>query len=474
MANILEYVKPMEFTTGQVLGRANLGVLRDNDDYFNAVSDRAIHVPAGQVTAWESDTISRVAWDGWHLKRADMDTLYYYAELSNDDAGHPTTLVGWYDYNDDFNDTQMFTRSTTGTSSGTVDLSSFPDGLYRVTFIMTRAGGDTGYDATATIRAPYTIYTGSESYTAGHTITDGNTSDVAHFNRWRDNDIYFNAITPSQIPSVGMATETTLTSTTLELFNGWDKFHPDHLRMGYRIYLDGFGAGDVVKIRYDADADVSTQTKNITVDETWEESTWDITDSGYTKGNWYRVRVTLESDANAGWRTGTCDYLYMTAASLDASYTVMDPFTVDQFVYGSTALQDTRLQLLTDNDASIYDRLTWGAANPGRMDFACFEPEFHGYNGGWFYGNYRFKRRGDTLYYRTKGAELVLADGTTESLTDHDGTSGDYNTLDLNTIDLPHGSLYWIRRVSYPDYHSGLTALTGQVTDETLEFAMEV
>ena len=145
---LLEYVKPLTFSTGQVLGRANLGVLRDNDDYFNALADRYIPVPAGQVTAWESDTVSRVAWDDWHLKRTDMDTLYYYAELANDDAGHPTTLTATYDYNDDVNDTQMFTRAATGTSSGTVDVSGFPNGLYRVTFIMTRGGGDTAFDAT--------------------------------------------------------------------------------------------------------------------------------------------------------------------------------------------------------------------------------------------------------------------------------------------------------------------------------------
>ena len=470
---ILEYVKPLEFTTGQVLGRANLGVLRDNDDFFNAMGDRYIPVPAGQVTAWESDTVSRVAWDGWHLKRTDMDTLYYYAELANDDGGHPTTLVGWYDYNDDFNDTQMFTRSTTGTSSGTVDLSSFPNGLYRVTFLMSRAGGDISYDATVKIRASYKVSTASESYTVGDTITDGNTSAATTFNKWRSNDIYFDAITPAQVASVGMGTETTLTNTTLEIFNGYDKFHPDHLRIYYRIYLDAYSGGDAVKIYYDADGDVTTQSTSITADAQWSESHWDITDHGYTKGNFYRVRVTLETDANGGWRTGTCDYLYVTGSSLDASYTVMDPFTVGQFVYGSTALQDTRLQLLTDNDASIYDRLSWGAAIPGRMDYACFEPEFHGYNGGWFYGNYRFKRRGDTLYYRTKGAELVFPDGSTESLTDYDG-SGDYNTLDLNTLDLPHGSLYWIRRVSYTDYHSGMTAITVQETDEVLEFAMEI
>ena len=465
----MEYTEPITFATGQVLGRVHLDVLRDNDDYFNAMADRYAPVPAGQVTAWESDTTSRIAWDGWHLKRSDMDTLYYYAELDNDNAGYPTTLTGWYDYNDDYNDTQMFTRSTDGTSSGTVDLSSFPNGLYRVTFIMTRGGGSVGYDATATIRAPYTIYTGSESYAAGPTFTDGIASAASHFNTLRSNDIYFNAITPSQVASVGMTHETTLTG-TLELFNGWDKWHPDHRRLYYRVYLDEYDTDNIV-IYYDADGVVTTQSTSIGT-EGWTSSYWDMTDHGYTKGDWYRVRVVLDPSANSGWRLGICDYLFVTAASLDASYTVMDPFTVGQFVYGSTALQDTRLQLLTDNDAAIYDRLTWGAANPGRMDFACFEPEFHGYNGGWWYGNYRFQRRGDTLYYRTQGAELVLPDGSTEGLDDYSG-SGDYNTLNLNSIDLPKGAMYWIRRVSYPSY-SSLSKPGGQITDETLEFAMEI
>lgn len=465
----LEYVKPPEFTTGQILGRASLGVLIDNDNFFNSVADRYIPIPAGQVTAWESDTVERIAWDGWHLKRTDMDTLYYYATLTNDDAGHPTTLTGWYDYNDDVNDTQMFTRNTTGTSSGTVDLSAFPNGLYRVTFIMTRAGGDTGYDATASIRAPYTIYTGALAYAAADTITDGNASTAANFNKWRSNDIYFNAIAPSQVASVGMVTETTGTD-TMELFNGWDKWHPDHARLYYRVYLDEFDA-DTITIYYDADNTVAVQSTSIGA-EGWTASSWDIPDGGFTKGNWYRVRVVLDPSANAGWRFGICDYLFITAASLDASYTVMDPLTVGQFVYGSTVGQDTRLQLLTSNDAAIYDRLSWGAANPGRMDFACFEPEFHGFAGSWFYGNYRLKRRGDLLYYRTKGAEILLPSGKTESLEDYDG-SGDYNILDLNTIDLPHGSLYMIRRASYPSY-TALSVGATQETDETLEFAMEL
>ena len=467
----MEYTQPITFATGQVLGRIHLDVLRDNDDYFNSIADRYIPVPAGQVTAWESDTVSRVAWDGWHLKRSDMDTLYYYAELDNDDGGHPTTLTGYYDYNDDFSQTTMFTRNTDGTSSGTVDLSSFPNGLYRVMFTMGRAGGDTGYDATATIRAPYTIYTGSESYTVGDTITDGNASAATTFNKWRSNDVYFNDITPAQVASVGMTTETTLDG-TLELFNGWDKWHPDHARLYYRVYMHAGNANDRIRIYYDADDIDGIQTTAIATSQSWTESHWDIPDGGFTKGNWYRVRVVLDPDTNA-WRLGICDYLFITAASLDASYTVMDPFTVGQFVYGDTVGQDTRLQLLTDNDAAIYDRLTWGAANPGRMDFACFEPEFHGYNGGWWYGNYRFQRRGDTLYYRTLGAELVLPDGSTEGLEDHNGSSGDYNTLNLDSINLPKGAMYEIRRVSYPVYWD-LSTPGSQLTDEVLEFAMEI
>jgi len=199
-----------------------------------------------------------------------------------------------------------------------------------------------------------------------------------------------------------------------------------------------------------------------------------MADNGYTKGDWYRVRVTLEADANDIWRLGALSYLYITAAALDGSYTVMDPFTVDQFVYGTTVGQDTRLALLTSNDASIYDRLTWGAAIPGRMDFACYEPEFVGFADYWYYGNYRLKRVGDTLYYRTKGAELLLPGGETESLQDHDDTSGDYNILDLNSINLPHGSHYSLRRVSYPAPEGLDVGAGAQITDETLEFAMEL
>jgi len=467
----LEYVKPSEFTTGQVLGRANLGVLVDNDNYFNALADRWITIPAGMVTKWESDIGTRIAWDGWHLKRTDMDTLYYWAKIDSDTpVAEPTTLVGWYDYNDDFNDTQMFSISGDDTASGTVDLSAFPDGLYRVTFIMTR---DVGWDdATATIRAPFTIYTGALSYTAGDTITDGNVSAATSFNKWRSNDIYFNAITPAQVASAGMYRNRSGIGET-EIWTGWDKFHPDHLRMFYLCWFEEEVPADTseIKIYYDADNDVAVQSTSFSA-AGWNQSHWDITDFGYTKAQFYKVKVTLDNTVGTGGRWASMDYLYMTASTLDASYTVMDPFTVDQFVYGSTAAQLTRLDYLTDNDASIRDRLTWGAVNPGRMDFACFEPEFHGYNGTWSYGNYRFRRRGDLLYYRTLGAELVLPDGTTEGLEDYSG-SGDYNILDLNTLNLPHGGQYSIRRCSYLTAQQ-MSYLPVQVTDETLEFAMEI
>ena len=85
-----------------------------------------------------------VAWDGWLLKRTGMDTLYYYAEIDSvTPIAEPTTLVGWFDYNNDVNDTLLFTISGDDTASGSVDVSAFPNGLYRVTFIMTRNRHDT-------------------------------------------------------------------------------------------------------------------------------------------------------------------------------------------------------------------------------------------------------------------------------------------------------------------------------------------
>ena len=208
----LDYVAPPTFTTGQILGRANVGILVDNDDYFNGLADRHIPVPAGVVTAWESDTVSRLAWDGYHLKREDMDTFYYNAAIDSDVGTYLTTLTGYYDYGGG-SQTQMFSINGDDSASGSIDISGFgDDGLYRVTFVMTRGG--TGTDAVATIRAPYSIYTGALSYTAGYSIADSATGTAAHFNRWADNDRYFQAVTPSQVPVSGMCTETTSASTS--------------------------------------------------------------------------------------------------------------------------------------------------------------------------------------------------------------------------------------------------------------------
>lgn len=461
MSATLHYVAPPTFEDNQVLGRCNTAVLVDNDDYFNGLGDRQREIPTGVVTGWQSDTVARLAWDGYHLHRTDMDTFYYYASIDNASGGD-TTLAGFYDYGG-AGQVTMFSISGDNTASGSISLAAFDDdGLYRVVFLMTRS--TTSIGATATVRAPYSVYTGSLSYTSPPTISDSAVGTAAQLNIFSANDRYFNAVSPSQSPCAGMYRSTTSTEVTHSLYDGWDKFHPDHYRLYYSVYLEKApGSSDVLTIYYDS------QSTSISADG---ESTgyWDFSTGGLTKGNWYQVRVVLDTDTTAGSRAGAARSVRVGAPAMDSSYTVMDEIYPNEFVYGSTGGQATRLALLSSNDAAIRDRLCWGASSPVKLDFAVRKPEFRGFAGWYFYGNYNFVRRGDFLYYRTIDGLLVAPDGSTEVLQDYDDDNP-YQILSLSGLDLPHGAEYTIRRVEWDGWD---VSKATPIANETLEFALEI
>lgn len=445
----LDYVQPPEFETGQILGRANLGILVDNDDYFRALADRWRPIPYGVSRGWIGDETYQVVFDGFHFLESDALTLAYHLTLAGrDSTGHAHLYYNWDGNVGSPGGTLIATISSNGSVSSTYDLSTFfgtnGAGLYRVGCVQHRNADGSDENLVTTCRPPYTTYTGAKSFSTPPTIADEATGTAAHLNTWRSNDLFFHDCTPRQPAFVGMARSHVGSGTTTVIWDGWIRHRSS--RMYYYIDLDcddedSNASNNRIVIKYDYDGTPETVKTHSTHGSI--ESYADLAGS-YTVGNWYRCHIELKRD-NTTWNaTGSIYYLYMAppqdAAGGETAFSLMDEFSPDQWVYGDTAGQDTRLELLSDNDTYIYEVLCWDSDSVGRLDFTVSKPAFIRL-GGTDTGDYRLVRRGDTLYYRGADLSVRWGDDNSEALADETDT---YATLDLNSIDLPHGTIYTI------------------------------
>jgi hypothetical protein len=205
-----DYTRPTAFTTGQLLGRANLSILRDNDDYFWGLAHGYQAIP-GNLSDTDADDM---IFDGWHYYKTDATKLDYY--ITVDAGGDPGSRVRlYYDYGAihgqhivrDPNTAGNVTSDTLGyfdiaAQDTTEGYGTRPEGLYRV--VVEASGGVTGY-----ARPPFTVFTGTdpdnpETYATPPEMGDGETSTAGFYNRVRSNDLYFNACQPTNIAFSGM------------------------------------------------------------------------------------------------------------------------------------------------------------------------------------------------------------------------------------------------------------------------------
>ena len=453
-----EYSEPQTFTTGQIVGRAALGILQDNDDFFHALADRWRPIARAVVRGWiGTETTGIPAWDGYHWLESDAQLLNYHFSVTSVNGAEPNTAVMYYDYGGD-NQVQIASATdTTGagaTASGTYDFSraEYPVGFHRVYVAMTRTdGGNSGEFVT---RAPFTTYTGALGYSTPTFVTDALLSNAAHFNAWRSNDLYFNAVKPRQPAFCGISRAHVGNDTQTVVWDGWVR-HVNR-RLYYKLALS-IGDGDAntsnnrIILVYDYGGGL--QKTYLTYDEHGTtESYADLDEDRYTVGQWYRVVVRLNRDDATYNAAATVHYLYTTPPNddtqFDVDYTIMADLEVNQWVYGNTPGNLTRLDLLSYNDRSIFQRLCENAST-GRRDYAVSKSEFIRL-GDTDRGEMYLIRRGDTLYYRVKGASLLWGTDSSQGLDDYDDDNA-YHTLDLNSIDIPYGSGYRIDG-SYLEY----------------------
>lgn len=425
-----------EFEAGQLLGRAVYRPLFRNDQFLRAWCRRLIPVPRGGVRRYDGSDPSRVIWDGYVYADADHQTLNYYIAVESDDPDHPSTVTLTFDGDEvDGVDGNVLGLQE---KSGTFDVQGYAEGMYQVVATMTRAGGDVGNDAVGRCRAPHLSYDGALTYTTPDTILDGAVPTAACFNKWRSNDLYFEAQLSPNHGFVGVAQKHIATEPKLEIWNGFDRY------IGRRIYyhaiIDEYDDEDhnLLQGWYDYDNLVSKVKFaelrfGVNGDE---ESYYDLPAATYTAGTVYRVTwVMVRDDSTSTTPKGTVVYTMAGPADAD-TFTLPGELAVEQYVYGDTSGQSTRAALLSTNDAFL--------ATQKRLEYrqyASSKALMEGYGTNTWVQV--FERTGDYLAYRGTGLSLEFGDASTVTLDDYADPGTPYQVLDLRTVDgLLHGMMY--------------------------------
>lgn len=433
------YTRPTAFSRSQLLGRANLSILRDNDDYFWGLAHGWRAIPGNLNEEVENGTL----FNGWHYYKPDATDLDYWIYK---DANDNTRVHLYYDYGGT-NQIQVANMNRTGALTsdtlGLYDISvggTREEGLYRV-YCKAKYGGS-GH-----CRPPFTVYTGDESYGTPPLQLDGALSNHGFYNRVRSNDLYFNECKPTNIAFSGMARWGV--GAAKNVWDGYD-YHFG-TRIYYGIHLPGNwdDGNDWCRLYYDYGG--TNEQKILDLDTGGYYASYcdiDTTSYSYTPGQ--RYRVTCRS--NSGFAP-VVYYLFVEPQPMDRGpgilatewrYRLMDEFIVGDIVRGRMDWPfdplPTEISLLSDNDRHIFSALC-ASAKIGRRDYAVRSPSV--WMGGVNYtGELRIVHRYDTLVYRTSGSTMNWG-GTSQSLDDY-GDDG-YETLDLRGLDMAYGQTYAIR-----------------------------
>jgi len=436
------YTQLQAFEAGQIIGRATMGVLRDNDNYFYGLANRWMpwmHAPIVKGTAGQ---VTTHFWQGYHLLRDDATLLHYWFWIMAGSTHSVTGVLRYYDDNGDAVVIKTLTAAAGATNSyGTsVDLSDYATisaGLHEVRFTLTHDSSDVGY---AVARPPYTSYTGDEAFDSGAFPHDGITSNLSHFNTWRANDEYFQACAPNNPAFHMVQARHTINSSSYMVWDGYMRHSVGHEQVNFKVKFADDSNNNRLVIYYDFNGDVDQYSYSVTTAGSYIESSFELPANTYTHNNWYRVTVRELRDAATPGTYCWVDYLYMSPPDdLDVSDYLMDDFTPGQWVYGDTDLQSTRLMNLTNMDYLIFATMCRNATI-GRMDYAVRnDSPTDYYQPRW---THRLIHVYDFLWYR--GTDVVMEWGTdsTRSLPSTD-TDNPVLVMDLRSIsELAYGQHY--------------------------------
>jgi len=436
------YTKLQTFQTGQVVGRAQMNTLRDNDNYFYGLASRwrpCMHGPSIGGTAGQTTTHF---WNGYHLLRDDATLLYYWFQIAGGAANGVTASFVYYKDNGTGYSVASGSANAgqTTTVSDSVDLSNVSGitaGLHQVRFTLTHDSSDTG---SAVARPPYTTYTGNEAYTTPPVIRDEATSAVSHFNTWRSNDEYFQACSPTNPAFHMISMGDPVDGDSEIIWDGWIPHSTAAEEVYYKVKFSTDANSNRLVIYYDYGG-ANQYYHVVDTPEVYETSSFALPSNTYQSNTWYRVVVKEQrTNGNPGAYVWV-DYLYMGPRStLEVTGAVPD-FTVGAWVYGDDTKYPTRLAQLSNWDNTIFKALCWNAL-VGRADFAVRDDTALGpYNP---ITTHRLVHIYDFLWYRGTGLALRWGGDNSRSLPDTDATNP-VLVMDLRSVtDLTYGQHYRI------------------------------
>jgi len=436
------YTGLQEFESGQIIGRATMGVLRDNDNYFWGLATRWrpwLHTPPIGGTAGQTTT---TAWDGYHLLRSDATNLRYWFQVEGGATHTATATLYYHKDNGDAYEVDADTAPAGATryvygQTDLSDVSGITAGLHRVRLVLSHDSSDAG---TVILNTPYTTYTGSQVFKVPPIIKDKATSSATAFNIWRNNDEYFNACCPNN-PAFIMVNKGDPVSGSGEVI--WDgrvlhntvaegiyykvKFSTDDNNNRLLIFYDYGGTNEYYHV--------------VDTPAVYEESNFDLPADTFTNRTWYRVAVVEQRTAGNPGAFCWIDYVYSGPSSRLTTTTPMADFTPGQWVYGDTTGETTALQRLSDWDNAIFPAMCYSATF-GRTDWAVRIDDAVGPYNPVF--KHRLKHIYDFLWYRGTGIAMEWTDGS-RSLPDTD-SSNPVKVIDLRSVsDLAYGQHYTLR-----------------------------
>jgi len=467
-----DYNEPPTFSTGQVLGRANLGILFDNDAYFAGLADRYRTVNCTMSNAPVAGQTTCDLWDGYIFLAADAMKFHYNFTATGGTHAARVKLILYDDDDTAYTVDQLYpgAGATLSTGAQYVNLSTdvrsaransvaaytFSAGIHRVRLYMDLKNIDDSDCDGRFYFPPHCTYTDTASYNYATppTIVDGNVSSASHFNTWRANDLYFYQCRPRQPAFCSLSYSWGLGTGTdaVIIWDGWVMHRHNQLR--YKVTMtpyDGSTNSDSLQMRiyYDYEGTtnqllVDTITANGDTEDTYDIPTG-VGSGFHVPGVWYRVVIVLDRATDVYPAEATVTYVHTAPTDDEVGWASIDGVLVPdtQYVYGSTSGQDTRLALLSSNDSLIFERLCWNAS-VGRRDFAVRLPEYERL-GGTDSGTLRMIRRYDTLVYRSTGGNGMMRWGDNQSMALTDYGDDGYVTLDLRSIsNLQYSDQYYL------------------------------
>ena len=450
---MIGYQEPSLYVEGQIIGRSNVGLHADNDNYFNGLADRYVPILySPRCTGIDGRSIMR-PFDGYIYYREDATKFCWSFSSYGGDNGTTATL---YILDDDDNGYEaaelVCSAGQTRSSTDSVDLSTvtgytFSEGLHQTYLEVTKENGETG--AWAQCWPPCCTYTSTTyTYPVPTNIFDGYTSRPRDFNKWRQADMYFWQTRPINPAFLQIERNFTNQPTYGVLWDGYITHYHEQIR--YKFFCSD--TDYEFYVRYDADGDTSTHTEQIefTSDST-QEGTFDLPADTYNFGQTYRVVVQVYPDAGTVTSHNRVYYLFaapktgyegynpaLKTGSLSEYFRVMADFNPNDYVYGNTTGYTQALANLTFNDVNLFQRLCWNATI-GRIDWAVRNDTTTYIIPGTITLTHRLKRIYDTLYYNGSGIVMRWGDGQSKTLEDGAGT------VDLRQVpDLLYGQQYYL------------------------------